>query len=548
MTLYSIEIDGQRFKVDAGSPEEAAAAAQRHVDNQDDNALVNLARAGIGQGLMFNFGDEVEAAVRAPFSKRSRKELLSDIRDEVDEYRRDNPTAAFGAEAAGALAPTAAALVGTALSGGAAAPAAAASGSRLGLLAARALPKNALARTVATNAAGGAVSGAGIAEDNKLVGALGGAAAGGAIGGASRALLPKLSKTAKEAIDAGVNLTPGQAVGGLANRVEQLATSTLTGPAIGKARRAANDDYFPVAANRALSLVGKRLDNPSAAPNQIMDELLEKTNDAYGDAARLMNVRGDGAIILNTVARRELNQLDKEAVKKIRKAVNAVASELPKPKGDAMRQAISQLQQGVKPRLRAVDLTGNEILKFKNVFRENARAARKNGNFELASAYERMQRGLVQAAGRASGPKAAAAVDAADALYRQVAGVIGPAMRKTPIDQAPRIMDLAREGNRNVQRFGRNDRITQQVMDDTELARLTQNTTPNSGTAERSLLQLIASGSPAFINPSFLAAQLAGLPYMTPQTTALLRQGILAPGRIGQALGGRFGAYTQTDQ
>jgi hypothetical protein len=528
MTLYSIEIDGQRFK--------------------DDNALVNLARAGIGQGLMFNFGDEVEAAVRAPFSKRSRKELLSDIRDEVDEYRRDNPTAAFGAEAAGALAPTAAALVGTALSGGAAAPAAAASGSRLGLLAARALPKNALARAVATNAAGGAVSGAGIAEDNKLVGALGGAAAGGAIGGASRALLPKLSKTAKEAIDAGVNLTPGQAVGGLANRVEQLATSTLTGPAIGKARRAANDDYFPVAANRALSLVGKRLDNPSAAPNQIMDELLEKTNDAYGDAARLMNVRGDGAIILNTVARRELNQLDKEAVKKIRKAVNAVASELPKPKGDAMRQAISQLQQGVKPRLRAVDLTGDEILKFKNVFRENARAARKNGNFELAAAYERMQRGLVQAAGRASGPKVAAAVDAADALYRQVAGVIGPAMRKTPIDQAPRIMDLAREGNRNVQRFGRNNRITQQVMDDTELARLTQNTTPNSGTAERSLLQLIASGSPAFINPSFLAAQLAGLPYMTPQTTALLRQGILAPGRIGQALGGRFGAYTQTDQ
>jgi len=42
--------------------------------------------------------------------------------------------------------------------------------------------------------------------------------------------------------------------------------------------------------------------------------------------------------------------------------------------------------------------------------------------------------------------------------------------------------------------------------------------------------------------------QLAGLPYMTPQTTALLRQGILAPGRIGQLLGGRFAGYAQTEQ
>ncbi|MGA0335297.1 MAG: hypothetical protein ACO3LD_03505, partial [Luminiphilus sp.] len=241
---YQVTIDGRKFKVQARSPEEAENKARKFIDDEDDNALVNFGRAILGQGAAFNFGDEIEAFARAPFSKEKRQEIQKDIRDEVAEYRRDNPAMAYGSELVGALAPAAASYIATVGSGGAAAPAAAGATARVGSLAAR-LAANPMARTVATNAAGGAVSGAGIAEDNKLVGALGGAAAGGAIGGASRALLPKLSKTAKEAIDAGVNLTPGQAVGGLANRVEQLATSTLTGPAIGKARRAANDDYFP---------------------------------------------------------------------------------------------------------------------------------------------------------------------------------------------------------------------------------------------------------------------------------------------------------------
>ena len=44
------------------------------------------------------------------------------------------------------------------------------------------------------------------------------------------------------------------------------------------------------------------------------------------------------------------------------------------------------------------------------------------------------------------------------------------------------------------------------------------------------------------------AMQLSGVPYMSPLTTAALRQGILAPGRVGQLLGGRFAGYAQQEQ
>lgn len=94
---------------------------------------------------------------------------------------------------------------------------------------------------VATNMAGGAVAG----------GALG--AVGRAIGGAA------LSPEAQSLIDQGVKLTPGQALGGTANSLEQkLSSVPLAGEAIGKARSSAVKDMNTALYNQVLSPIGEK--------------------------------------------------------------------------------------------------------------------------------------------------------------------------------------------------------------------------------------------------------------------------------------------------
>ena len=382
---------------------------------KDSNAIADLARAGIGQGLLFNFGDEIEAAARAPFSKRSRKELQSDIREQVDDFRSDNPALAYGAEFGGALAPAAGALIATAMSGGAAAPAAAATTGRLGLLGAK-VAANPLARAVATNAAGGAVSGAGIAEDNKLAGAAGGAALGGLIGGGSRVALPALTKGAKELIDRGVNLTPGQATGGLANQIEQrIGNMAATGGAIMERRGAVNAPIFRETADRALGVVGRKLPNQKLEPLQVLDEVKRGVDAAYDDIATKNPIKGYAGIALLESAEDAIgNAPDEAIIAGVRRALKQATRHLDAPNGKALRDAFDSAAAGRPVRVPSISMSGKEIQTFANTMRKAARSARNGGNHTLSDALEDLQEGLILRGAAKGGVKSevAAARDA----------------------------------------------------------------------------------------------------------------------------------------
>lgn len=550
MKTYKVTVDGQTISVPAKSAEDAARKVyEARQKRTKSNAIVDLARAGIGQGLLFNFGDEIEAAVRAPLSKRSRKELQADIRDQVDDFRSSNPTLAYGAEFGGALAPAAATLVGTALSGGAAAPAAAATTGRLGLLGAK-LAANPLARAVATNAAGGAVSGAGLAEDNKLAGALGGAAAGGAIGGASRVVLPALTKGAKELIDRGVNLTPGQALGGFANQIEQrVGNMAATGGAIMERRGAVNAPIFRETADRALAIVGRKLPSEKLEPLQVLDEVKRGVDAAYDDIASRNPIQGYAGIALLESAEDAIGTAPDEAiVAGVRRALRQATRHLAAPKGAALRDAFDSAAAGNPVRLPSISMSGKEIQTFANAMRKAARSARSGGNYTLSSALEDLQEGLILRGAAKGGVKSE--VSAARDAFREYK-IMEKAFFSAgnDIDTAPTIAKIVAQRRQNMNTYGRTPNLEARQVADTATRRIVGNTQPNSGTGGQVALQslpFIGAVSPgAAIGAGLM--QLAGLPYMTPQTTALLRQGILAPGRIGQALGGRFGAYTQTD-
>jgi hypothetical protein len=121
-------------------------------------------RALIGQGLGMGWGDEAEAWLRSKLpGGRSYEEEVADLRRRYAEFQERNPVGANVAEFVGGALPTAASLLATPFTGGAAAPVAAATTARtagtLGRLAGQ------YGRTGAIGGATGAVTGAGVADE-----------------------------------------------------------------------------------------------------------------------------------------------------------------------------------------------------------------------------------------------------------------------------------------------------------------------------------------------------------------------------------------------
>ena len=63
----------------------------------------DYARAILGQGLGLGFGDEAEAYVRSILSGKEYDEVIKEVRSEIEEFREEQPVAAYGSELAGGL-------------------------------------------------------------------------------------------------------------------------------------------------------------------------------------------------------------------------------------------------------------------------------------------------------------------------------------------------------------------------------------------------------------------------------------------------------------
>lgn len=563
MDTYRVKgADGKTYKVRAPSPEAAASAVRTMLAAdapaapaapaaRSGNTLVDVLRSGVGQGLGFGFGDEAEARVRSLFDERSYGELRDDIRGQNQAFRSDNPLLAYGSEITGALAPTLAAAVATPFTGGAAGGGAAVGAGRIGAAASKLLPKGRLARAATVGAAQGGVSGAGYADENKLEGAAVGAGLGAGIGGVGAAVLPKLTPVAQKLLAEGKSLTPGQALGGIYNTLEQQSTSLpFVGRTIAAARNRANPDIYADAADKALGDVGRSLTNRNAKPLEILREVRSGVSEAYDDIARSNPIRGYGAQALVSAADDAGLGLADEGVQKAVKQSLAKATEhLDGGRGAIMRQAFKDFVDGESIADSAVDLTGDEIFTFANALREAARKTRNTNRFDVTKALEDVAQGLIEQGAMRSGSRGA--VGAARQAYREYA-ILRDAMSKSDIDLVPTPAQMKRAREANIKKYNRGDPPPiqeERLQDITDVSRTMTSTRPDSGTAERqglqALLTLLGAGAagvtnPALLTPFAVAGGLGGM-YATRPTTAALRQGLLAPGRITQALGGRFG-------
>ena len=215
-----------------------------------------------------------------------KRDIKSGINTERDIFREESPALAYGSEIAGAIAPAVATM-------GASTPAA---------LGAAAKSAPSLAAAVGKGAALGAAQGAlysgtqqeaGKELDAAKEGALYGGIAGAAFPVVGRALKSAISPAAstnaelKALTDMGVEPTIGQALGGLANKIEQKAQSIpLVGDKISSQRAAAREQFNTGVINEVLKPIGATV---KGAGQEAVKEAGDQISAAYNNALGKIN-------------------------------------------------------------------------------------------------------------------------------------------------------------------------------------------------------------------------------------------------------------------
>lgn len=269
-----VEFEGKKYSFPENATDSEISSALSEYTS-GDIGIGDYARAFM-QGLTFGFGEEVEAGIRSAISDKTYEQEVSKIRGEMEKFRKEEPFAAYGLEIAGSIP--------TMLVPGAAIGKAAQLGGVTGKAAQAAMAAPQLARTVAGGAAGGALYGAGTADQDRLGGAITGGLLGGGISGAAGVVAPKIGEAAKRLISEGVPLTPGQAMGGLPKAVESgLAAAPFLGRSIEAASKRASASLGRVVVNKALAPIGKEIPKNLTGTNAIKaaDDII---SDAYSSA------------------------------------------------------------------------------------------------------------------------------------------------------------------------------------------------------------------------------------------------------------------------
>ena len=231
------------------------------VDRSKIGGFKDIVRSALGQGLAFGFGDEVEAFTRSLASDKDYDDIVEEIRAEIELFRKEKPALAYGSEIAGGV-----------LTGG------------LGI------GRTALG-TAGRSALTGGAYGVGMAEgpvEERLKSGAVSAGLSGIAGPVLQKVLPTKTPQAKELMEEGVELTPGQAMGGAEGsvigkglqRLEETATSIPmlgTGEALQRSKETFNMAVY----NRALDKIGYQMPkniNIDDAPKVFQKTILDRLN------------------------------------------------------------------------------------------------------------------------------------------------------------------------------------------------------------------------------------------------------------------------------
>jgi len=230
---------------------EAVLARQAEIDKEAEqyNPASETVRSFAG-GLLFNLADEIEASFKAgDLSGEQRQAALDLIRAKHKKFEENNPALSMGAEIAGGLV----------LPGGA--------------IARGAKGATSLARQIGEGSLLAGISGYGASEkpeenlESTLKGLVTGAGVTTALSSAGRLIAPRFSEDVRKL--SGVELTPGQLMGGIPEQLERGAQRIpLIGNAITEAKERGIESFNRGTANKVLSNINPNLKVPAGMSPQ----------------------------------------------------------------------------------------------------------------------------------------------------------------------------------------------------------------------------------------------------------------------------------------
>jgi hypothetical protein len=186
------------------------------------------------------------------------------------------------------------------------------------------------------------------APQKAMVGAGGGVLATSLGRGISNVVAPKLDAAVKKLIGEGVNLTPGQMMGGVAQRLEDKLTSfPLLGDVINYSKTKGIEEFNKAAYRRALEPIGGKV--PEETGRAGMASVKKQLTDAYDNLLPKLTYKPDNQFLNNvTNIGKEVTGITPQDAAKVSSVVNdVVASRLDK-NGEIKGEVFKVIEEKLK--------------------------------------------------------------------------------------------------------------------------------------------------------------------------------------------------------
>lgn len=363
---------------------------------------------------------------------------------------------------------------------------------------------------------------------NAVTGAKAGAA-GGVLGKAVGGLLaPRIEPNVRTLADAGVELTPGQIVGGVARKLEDSATSIpVIGTGVANAQRRSLESFNRAVGDEVLAPLGKTVPKDVAAGRALVNHV----DDTIGDAYRAAHAK-----VTPIVPDAQFGQ-DFQAL---------MANNILMPdQRDFFRQFMSRQ---LLPRMQKGPMTGESLQEITSELKRYARSYGSSANVpdrEMAKVF----RGLVDMFDDLTvrtNPAVAPEIKGANAAFARMIrmeSAAGGAGATEGVFTAPQFSAAVRRSDMSPRKgeFARGTALMQDISDPAKA--VLPSTVPDSGTGLRGMLgALIGTGATGMISPATAAAYAgttaAGrLAYSEPATRAFRAAMLARRPDVVQALG-----------
>ena len=350
----------------------------------------------------------------------------------------------------------------------------------------------------------------------------GGLIAGGAMGAAGKAakglIAPEISKDAKELIDAGVKLTPGQVLGGSGRRVEEIAKNApIVGTGVRNAESAAIDSFNRATVNKALEPLG------AAMPEGVVGRDLiargqEALHQAYGALLPKMSFQEDAPFIksLDDMRPQILEIPPDQRAQFLAILKNRISGRLDENgvmSGESLKSAESDLSHLAMTYKSSADAAQQQLGHALDSVNDAVRDALERQNPEHAEELRNINRSF------------AMFTRIENAAVRRAAGE----GRFTPKD----LLQAVKSGDKTIRKkaFARGDALLQDWAETGN--RVISDRLPDTGTAERTIgMDVVPAIAAGAIHPSVLlpAAGLRGV-YSGPGTAAVRNYATPSAGR-----------------